>query len=95
MRGEGRDAPVRRMSRKWARISISLLAVGLLLTFIGVLAGSYIPVAPGFALLAAAVWVKLTKLRCPYCTAFQTTPQWFGNGNKKCRKCKQFIQYDY
>lgn len=83
------------MSRKWARVSISLLAVGLFLTLMGVLMNSYIPIVPGFALLAAAVYVKLTKLRCPYCTAFQTTPQWFGDGNKKCRKCKQLIYYDY
>ncbi len=95
MRGEGRDAVVRKMSRKWARISISLMTAGLLLAFVGVMADTYMPIVPGFALLGAAVGVKLTKLRCPYCTAFATTPQWFGNDNKKCRKCKRFIQYDY
>ena len=86
---------MRKMSRKWARISIALMTAGLLLAFAGVMAETYITIVPGFALLLAAVVVKLTRLRCPYCTAFTTTPQWFGTGNKKCRKCKQLIYYDY
>lgn len=86
---------MRKMSRKWARISIALMAAGVLLVCVGVMLKSYVPIVPGFVLLAAAVGVKLSKLRCPHCTAFATTPQWFGSGNKKCKKCKRFIEYDY
>ena len=86
---------MRKMPRKWARISVALMAAGIFLACLGVMIKSYAPIIPGFVLLGAAVGIKLSKLRCPYCTAFTTTPQWFGSGNKRCRKCKQFIEYDY
>ncbi len=84
-----------KLSRKWARISIVLLAAGALLACLGVIIDSYVPEIPGFALMTAAVAVKLTRLRCPYCRSFTTTPQWFRSGNKKCSKCKKLLEYDY
>lgn len=83
-----------KMSRKWARLSIVLLAAGAALACAGVMLDQIAPIIPGFVLMLAAVAIKLTKLRCPNCGAFTTTPQWSGNGNKRCKKCNQPIKYD-
>lgn len=82
-----------KIQRKYARLCIVSITVGLILLIFGScfenLIGLYI--SPVF--IAISFIIKFFILKCPYCGWGGAVPQWSKSGTIHCPKCGHVIEY--
>lgn len=87
-----------KVSRKWTRISLAGILGGLGFSFIGAIFDvSWWIIAPGFALVIAAIVISEIKCRCPHCGSRSVIRYltWSDNGKDFfCAECGAKIEYD-
>ncbi|MDD4568851.1 MAG: hypothetical protein PHE70_01785 [Tepidanaerobacteraceae bacterium] len=83
-----------KMSRKWARISILSICLGIVLLIIPVFLESLFPFYIGIGLIMFALIIKFFVLRCPNCGWGGAVPQWTKSGTIHCPKCGKAVEYD-
>lgn len=85
---------MKKVSRFWARTSITLTVGGCLLIFLG--AGwrfAWVIILGGLMVLAALL-IKFCFLRCPQCGWGGQNPRWSKKRSLHCVKCGAEIEYD-
>ena len=92
----------KRLQRRWARVSIVLVISGAGCTLFGWLMGRVVyPLEAadrltflGLALVAAALTIQLTSMRCPYCGKGKTLPRWNPGKRYYCAFCGKPFLFD-
>ena len=88
------------LKRKYARICIVLILLGLVVFFLTSIFAYYSDaygiagMALGFALCIPALVIRFKFIRCPSCGQVGPLPQWSGNYTKHCRGCGKCFVYD-
>ena len=85
---------MKKISRSWARASIVLTVLFVLLMGVGGALRSPVPILIGTALFFAALIIKYALLRCPKCGVGGVPPQWSKSGTIHCPKCGGLYEYD-
>ena len=93
-----------RLERRWSRLAAALLALAVAFALVPVfayhLAGArgwdwlFLGLLGALVCLAAAMWLRLRKLRCPCCGESSARPRWRPGSREYCPRCGAPFRYD-
>ncbi len=82
----------KKLSRTWARISIILMALGIVIML--ALHKYLFGLLGGLVILAVGYGIQFFALRCPVCRKSNAAPQWKRSGTQRCTKCGHVFEFD-